>query len=475
MLRRPAARAALMLVLAAACGVAPEATAQTRARATTSGRSSATPAARLTSGPMLGYVTYRDVMLWAQTDGPARVQVRYRPETGAGAGGAFATTPAVDATAETGFAVHLPITALDPGTRYTYDVVVNGRPVARPYPTAFATAPLWQWRTDPPAVTVAIGSCAYVNEPVYDRPGTPYGSDYAIFGTIARMRPDAMVWMGDNIYTREVDWWTPAGIDRRYRHTRSLPELQPLLAATAHYATWDDHDYGPNDADRSFVHKGASLDLFRRYWGNLSYGLPDVPGVFGQFQIADAEFFLTDDRYHRAPDGFPTDDPDKDFFGADQTRWLIDALVTSKAPFKFVVVGGQVVNPVAVYETMATYGRARQRLLDEIARRRISGVVFLTGDRHMTELQRLERPGAPPLYDFTSSSLTAGSSRPSPEETDSPTRVPGTLVTAHNFGTLSLSGPRTDRTLTMRTYGVDGALLWEHRVRAADLAYPADR
>ncbi|MCA0268186.1 MAG: alkaline phosphatase family protein [Bacteroidetes bacterium] len=453
--------AAALLVL-----VAPAAAGQTRSRATAS---TPRPAVQLISGPMLGYVTQRDAMLWAQTDGPARVQVRYRAE---GTAGAWTVTPAVETTADGSYAAHLPVSGLEPGVRYAYDLVVNGRAMPRPYATVIATQPLWQWRTDPPTVTVAIGSCAYINEAAYDRPGTPYGSDYAIFQTIARMRPDAMVWMGDNIYTREVDWWTPEGIDRRYQHARSLPDLQPLLAATAHYAIWDDHDYGPNDADRSYVQKGAALGLFKRYWANLSYGLPETPGVFGQFQVGDAEFFLTDDRYHRAPDGYPTNDPEKAFFGDAQFQWLIDALTTSKAPFKFVVVGGQVVNPVAIYETMATYARERQRLFDEIARRRIPGVVFLSGDRHMTELQRLDRDGAYPLYDFTSSSLTAGTSRPAPQEVDSPTRVPGTLVTAHNFGTLTLTGPRTDRTLTMRTYGVDGTMLWERSIRAADLAYP---
>ena len=56
-----------------------------------------------------------------------------------------------------------------------------------------------------------------------------------------------------------------------------------------------------------------------------------------------------------------------------------------------------------------------------------------------------------------------------------PQIVPGTTVDdRHSFGTLTFTGPRTDRTLTMRAHGVDGAVLWEQTVRARDLAFAAE-
>ncbi len=106
-------------------------------------------------------------------------------------------------------------------------------------------------------------------------------------------------------------------------------------------------------------------------------------------------------------------------------------------------------------------------------------MVFLSGDRHHAELQRLDRPGTYPIYDFTSSPLTAGlsdsASRPGSTEVDAPTRVPGTLVnTVRNFGTLTVAGPRTDRTLTMRLYDAEGAVLWQQAVRGNDLRTPRE-
>ena len=82
--------------------------------------------------------------------------------------------------------------------------------------------------------------------------------------------------------------------DRAYR---ALPELRRLWRATSHIAVWDDHDYGPNDGDASFVMKGAALEVFRRYWPNPTYGLPDVPGTFGWMHLGDVDFFLLADQH----------------------------------------------------------------------------------------------------------------------------------------------------------------------------------
>lgn len=423
--------------------------------------------ARLIAGPMLADVTHRTAAVWVQTDRPASVALMIPlPDP---QGGRFLLTREV-ATDAHGIAT-IRVGMLEPGQTYGYTVLVDGREEARPYPTEIRTQPLWQWRTDPPDFTIAVGSCAYANEPAYDRPGTAYGAPPDVFEAIADQRPDAMLWLGDNVYLREVDWWSAAGIEHRYAHARREPALQRLLASTAHYATWDDHDFGPNDADRSYVLKDAALDAFTRYWPAASRGIDGVPGVFGQFQWGDAEVFLLDDRYHRAPNRSPA--AERTVLGAAQLQWLLDALTSSRAPFKLVAVGGQVLNPAEVYETYANIAPAeRQRLLDEIAARRIDGVVFLTGDRHHAELNRMERPGTYPLYEFTSSALSAGAG--TPRETN-PLRVDGTLVAGrNNFGTLSFAGPRDARSLTMRTFATDGTLLWEHTVAASDLRTPRE-
>jgi alkaline phosphatase D len=306
----------------------------------------------------------------------------------------------------------------------------------------------------------------------YDRPGDPYGGDYEIFETMAGMGQDLNLWLGDNVYYREVDWWSPEGLAYRNRHDRALPELQQLLATAPNYAIWDDHDYGPNNSDRSYILKGAALDLFTQFWPNPTYGLPDTPGIFYNFLYADVEFFMLDNRYYRTPNNAPEDPNDDTVLGEAQLQWLLDALQASYAPFKVVAMGGQFLNPNEVFETYINLAPAeRQYLLDELERRDIRGVIFLSGDRHHTELNRMDREGAYPLYEFTSSPLTSGAAT-APRDSTNAYRVDGTLVTQRNFGTMTVEGERTDRVMTLRTFSTSGDLLWEHRIRANDLRPP---
>jgi len=306
-----------------------------------------------------------------------------------------------------------------------------------------------------------------------DRPGKPYGSDYEILTTMADVKPDAMIWLGDNTYYREVDWNTGSGLRYRWSHTRSLPELQSLLGSVHNYFIWDDHDFGPNDSDRSYRLRSDALSNHIRFTANQTYGTLETPGAFGRFEWADVEFILLDDRFYRSPNHTNDDDPSKTMWGAAQFQWLKDVLLNSRAPFKVIVNGNQVLNPLVQFEGLARFKREYADLLAFIKTERIPGVLFLSGDRHMTELIRLEDDSFYPLYDFTSSSLTAGLSTPRGAEIDNPFRVPGTLVNdKHTFGLLRVSGPRTDRVMTLECRDLTGMSRWTYSLRSRDLRPP---
>jgi alkaline phosphatase D len=417
---------------------------------------------KLQSGPMLGYSEFCEVLIWAQTTGPAQVEVEYwaqaRPDS-------IFSTGSLRTSALLAYSAKFVADQVQPGTEYEYRLRIDGEPVTLPYPTEFTTQPLWQWRTDAPDFTVAFGSCNYINEPRYDRPGNPYGGEYEIFTTIHEQRPDLMIWLGDNTYLREVDWYTRTGIQHRYTHTRSVPELQPLLASTHHFAIWDDHDFGPNNSDRSWIHKDKALEVFRQFWGNPTFGIPGgMGGITSFFKYNDVDFFLLDNRYFRSPNDRQTGP--NILLGGGQVEWLIDALTFSRATFKVICVGGQVLNTAEVYETYANLApEERAYLLSRIEEEEIKGVIFLTGDRHHTELSKLTTEKDWPIYDITVSPLTSstGSSRDN-EYND--LRVPGTLVLDRNFGLLNVSGPRDDRRLRIDIYDTAGEPLWEYEIQA---------
>ena len=420
---------------------------------------------KIQSGPMVGYVEMQEALIWVQTTQPADVRVEYWVENDQ----STKYRSSIIRTAETEYLIAKTILVdLNPATTYRYDIYVDNERISLGYPTTVTTQALWQWRTDPPDFTFAIGSCMYVNEPEFDRPGNAYGGEHFILERIADKKPDFMIWMGDNTYLREADFYSAARMNHRYRHTRQLPELQRLLASTAHYSTWDDHDFGPNNADRNYSMKDEALRLFNSYWGNPRAGHDGVKGVYFRFQWADIDFFVTDGRYHRAPNALK--DSDKSYLGPEQMQWLKDGLANSTAPFKIVVFGNQAINTHTTFEAFSAYPAEFNELFGFIETQAVPGIVFVSGDRHHAELLRYETANQYPLYEFTSSPLTAGASRQLlPDEQRNPMRLPGMQTNARNFGLIKVTGKGDDRKLTFQNMDVNGELLWEHSVTKAEL------
>ena len=419
----------------------------------------------INSGPMVGYSTMQEVLLWVQTEERANVHFEYyeidNPKV-------KFSTDKIETEKKNGYVAKLIADQVIPGKKYKYEVYINNYKIERNYAMEFQTQELWKWRTDPPDVKFIIGSCSYINEPKFDRPGKPYGSNFEIFNSINKKNPDFMLWLGDNTYLREPDWNSRTGFIKRYSHTRAFPELQPLLASTHHYATWDDHDYGPNNSDGSFWLKETASEIFKLFWGNPNYNVTGKGGITGFFQWSDLDFFLLDNRYHRTANNNLTGN--RQMLGKDQIDWLINALSFSQASFKFVAVGGQMISNGAVYENYATYPDERKYLLDKIREAKIEGVIFLDGDRHHTILSKMqETKNVYPLYDLTCSSLTAGVNNDN--EPYNSFKLEETFVSVNNFGMLNVTGPNNDRELTIQIFDKDGKELWIKSIKANDLKY----
>jgi alkaline phosphatase D len=408
----------------------------------------------LRSGPMLGYIEMLEALVWVQTTDAATVEMVYWDSA------AIETkhfSNKILTEKKDAFTAKLIADEVEPGRTYFYEIRLDGRKIDRPYPTLFRTQPLWQYRTEPPVFSVAAGSCSYINEEKYDRPGKGYGSEYGIFNAIYEKKPNLMLWLGDNAYLREVDFYSQTGIFHRYSHSRALPEMQPLLASCAHLAIWDDHEYGPNDADRTYINKDKTRHAFERFWGNPTFGLDGQHGITSFYQYGDVDIFLCDDRYFRAPNDCTT--CERTILGAEQRKWLCEALTSSRAPFKLVAVGGQFLNLAKKNETFSNLAPAeRDTILNFIEKEKIKGVIFLTGDRHFSELSKWTGKNNSTVYDLTSSSLTAGSYK-IPNEINA-LRVEGTMFDSHNFTTLTFSGPRKKRVCTIKLFDTNGKEIW---------------
>lgn len=427
-------------------------------------------ATELVAGPMVGPTAMRSATVWVQGDSPGGAELSYWADAPAKSASTRQKrlSQRVKLEKDKDFAAHIPLNNLEPGGRYAYQVLVNGKAVSPVH--YLSTQKLWQWRTSPPDFRVVLGSCTYINEPAYDRPGTPYGGGTEIFAAMAAARPELTLWLGDNVYFREADFDSPAGMAARYRHDRATPELQTILTTGSHAAIWDDHDYGPNDANSTFIFKQQALTLFQRYWANPSYGMPDAAGAFTVVHQGDADFFLLDNRWYRDDDRLKS--PHKAMFGDKQLHWLKNALLNSTSNFKFIVGGSQLLDTQSLYEGWRNFETERNAFLDWLGEQRMRGVIFLSGDRHHTELLHWPRDGAYPLYELTCSPLTSGT-HDIAGEGKNPGLVPGTLVGEKNFCSLDFSGDNANRQVTMRVFDAKSQQLWEKSITKQELSYSA--
>lgn len=427
---------------------------------------------RIISGPMLGPVELRDAKVWVEVSPEVKtVSLQYNKK-----GEDAKTAKTILYKGELGNEFNplfFTIGGLEFNTTYEYKIWLNGKATANG--GAFTTKDLWQWRKQPPEFSFLTGSCAYFNQPVYDRPGKPYGGDSSIFETMAREKAAFMLWLGDEWYTREVDYYSEWGMYYRASHDKAMPVLQNFWKAMPQFAMWDDHDYGPNNIGKSFILKETSRNVFNKYFCNPSSG-ENGQGIYTMNTWGDADIFMTDDRWWRSHDelkdsvdGKPN--PEKRMLGAQQMEWLKNSLLFSNATFKIIAVGGQVLNPVSPYETWWKFPAEYNELMSFIKEYKINGVLFLTGDRHHSEIIKVDRPGTYPLYDITVSPLTSGTHSFGGPEKNNPYRIVG-IDQKQNYGKFSFSGIRGSRKMTVEFLGIKGEKLGEWSVTEKELKTP---
>lgn len=346
---------------------------------------------RVLQGPMVGTVTPHSIAIWVRVSGEYTVEVeydasRYFPNP--------RRTPAIKATAAMDHCVRIDIPNLAPASTYFYRVWVNGRAdsyLSRHLPFPVRTAPDEKWRGK---FTVAYGSCAR------------YGlnPEQEIWKGVEEMRPDLFFWIGDNVY---IDSRAPGAFAEEYRRQRDVVLAQPILRTVPQLATWDDHDYGLNDHDRTNPMKDDGYRAFTQYWANPSVGTPDAKGVFFSYTYGGVEFFFLDVRTWRDPNREP-DSATKTMLGALQLAWLKDGLKRSKAVFKVLLSGsGWSVAKGPGGDSWASYLNERNALFEFIRTNNIPGVVLLSGDTHTAELNCIpwSEKGGYDLYDLVSSPL----------------------------------------------------------------------
>ncbi len=440
--------------------------------------------AQVISGPMIGHVELRTAQIWAEfgSNSPAPNCYYWEKNMLVNSVPKLARMDENNSFGKKTVLFHLE--DLKYNTTYSYVVLsAAAKTLKLMKPTGeLTTQDFWHYRRQVPTVNFLVGSCNYVADTAYDRHftdmikldklATPYGGDASIFNTMATEKADAMLWLGDNWYTREADYNSAWGLNERPSHDRKIQPVQNLIKAMPQYAIWDDHDFGPNDCDMSYQFAKESRDAFKRFWANPTYG-DGVKGIYTRFTIGDCEFFLLDDRTWRSSDNMADSvngqpNMSKRMFGEQQMDWLRNALLSSKASFKIIATGSQMLNTVSPFDCFTKFPAEYLDFMEFLRIEKIKGLLFFTGDRHHTEIIKLERQGAYPLYDITVSPLTSGTHVFGNAEKNNPNRVLG-IDQLQNYGYVNVSGPLANRVLTITFKGIKGEVLKTWSIKANDL------
>ena len=332
-----------------------------------------------------------------------------------------------------------------------------------------------------PPSRIAFGSCAKQDKP------------QPIWDAVLDADPELFIFLGDNVYgdTRDM-----AVLRAKYAQLGAQPGFRRLCERTPVLATWDDHDYGENDAGADYPMKEESRRIFCDFWGEPA----DSPrrkrdGIYDAFMFEGQgqrlQVLLPDLRFNRTPirgldlGGKPYDVWSKELeragrevpgpyernpvpaatmLGPPQWRWLEDQLA-QPADLRILASSLQVVADFPGWEAWINYADDHQRLLEAVRRHRANGLFCISGDTHYAELSVLRRNAPYPLWDLTSSGLT----EVWPVTPPNALRV-GSVLREQNFGFIDIDwaaegGPR----VTLQARDARGGVRIEQRISTAEL------
>ncbi|RRO24941.1 alkaline phosphatase D family protein [Flavobacteriaceae bacterium 14752] len=296
---------------------------------------------------------------------------------------------------------------------------------------------------------VAFGSC---NKQNHEQP---------LWNAMAEQNPDIFIWGGDNIYADTEDMTKMA---QDYQTQLENPNYKAFLKTIDHqvYGTWDDHDFGKNDAGKEWAYKVESQDLFLDFIGVDSTDVRrSRKGIYHaeDIEVEDKtiKLILLDTRYFRSPlqdhkeskkRYKPWQNGEGTLLGEAQWSWFENELASSTADFHIIVSSIQIWSNEHGFETWGNFPHEVDKLKKLLNNYQPKNIVMLSGDRHISEFssQNLEAYEYP-IFDFTSSGLThAYSGFTSEPNTD---RV-GEVVSTESFGLLKYNFENNSVLMEMR-------------------------
>lgn len=410
---------------------------------------------------MVGHVDERAARIWFRPSSADRGVPRWACVAIAPEGGAGPVRAEASADADHDHTMVFDLEGLEPATSYRIEIgPAAGTAI---HTAAFMTAPP---ASAPSRVVLGLGSCAA------SKPD-------AIWDRILEEGCEGFVFLGDTPY---LDTDRLALARERHRAFLATPQIARLIASMPTWWTWDDHDFGVNDGHGDFHGKHVARIAFTEHRANATFGqgLDGTPstdrfgagrGIHTSFRRGPIEVFLLDPRWFSRTEPSWADPSKPTCLGEKQWAWLRQGLRKSDAPFKVLTTGMIWTDKGnAELDDWHTYAHERDAIFGFIAQERIPGVVLVGGDIHVSQAMRhRDRVGydlwhfvTSPLHEKTIPSLDA----PHPDKVFS-------AVEPNTFLKLTADSTGDEPTLLAEWVGLDGGRLFETRLSASDLGWPA--
>jgi phosphodiesterase/alkaline phosphatase D-like protein len=259
------------------------------------------------------------------------------------------------------------LTGLAPRTRYRYAVQAGSEP---PLDGEFGTFP-----DGPGSFRVVFASCANT------------GSTSDVFTAMKEQQPDLFVHMGD-LHYEDITRNDLAAFREAYVRVLASPTQAALFRSVPLAYTWDDHDFGPNNSDRTSPSRTAALQAYRRFTPH--YPLDDHPAatIHQAFTVGRVRFLMTDARSARSPHRLPASQ--RTMLGSAQLAWIERELEAAKSASLVVWVNTipWITRRFELFrQGWAKFAHEREAIANTIARLGLTErLIMLSGDAHMLAL-----------------------------------------------------------------------------------------
>lgn len=214
-----------------------------------------------------------------------------------------------------------------------------------------------------------------------------------IWQNLIGQTPDVIFFIGDSAYCDQGECPFPAGDVRRlwtrFTQARRTLEIYYSKRLIPVLATWDDHDFGSDDADTtSWTHVRDSQINFLSFFAQAdgyTEGYAQGPGVSSVFRAGQHQFLLMDDRSWRLGKNSPARYA---HWGQEQEEWAL-AMIQDFEGTTWVMNGSQVFPKMIYKESMSKHTgqfNGFTAALKKVPRK----VIFASGDVHFSEISRIE-------------------------------------------------------------------------------------